>query len=88
MYIQNDSNVNVSLQVSNIYNVEGEYESNKPFLVKIKSDSETTGYIDLDVIPFGQNDIINTRFYEGWNPELLKKIIAPATVGFQVQVGC
>lgn len=88
MVLENNSRADYSLQVSNIENVSGEYENlEAPFLVKVKSDDNTSGYIDLEVIPWSQSTPIVTRFYEGWNPELLSKITVPDTAGFYVQIG-
>ena len=70
--INNLQGMQNSLQVSIVKDIpEGDFEPGVIFLIKNNTEED----IQVTVIPAGQDDEIITTLYQGWNPELIKKVI-------------
>lgn len=59
-----------SMQISQLEDVSGDYESGTPFLIKVKGDSVITAELKL----LKNKDYIETELYPGWNSEICKGI--------------
>ena len=70
--INNLQGMQNSLQVSIVKDIpKGDCEPGVIFLIKNNTEED----IQVTVIPAGQDDEIITTLYQGWNPELIKKVI-------------
>lgn len=67
----NDNGCANSLQVSCLHDVPaGNFNIGRGFVIKNITDDEVT----LSVRLISQTDFIDTKFYPGWNPEIIAEI--------------
>lgn len=87
MTVENYNGMTESLQVSFMRDVPAQgsddvFKTGAQFLVKNITDSE----LSLEVRLRGAGDYITTKFYPGWNPEIVQEIKGAVTAD-TIQIG-
>lgn len=81
-YIMNRMGEYCSLQISQLKDIEGDYESKSPFLIKnISGDS-----LQLQLKLVNNSSYIETFIDEGWNPEICEGVKGITGKGL-IQIG-